>query len=318
MKAKITAIVTGVITFIIVIAICSLISKVPAGYMGIVYDVRQGVSGEVLNQGWHFTSPMKSVTLYSIGIEQSYLTSSSDGDSKDNDAFEVPTSDGKGLTVDLTFTYRYDSDQIAETFKRFRGLDGSEIKNTFIKPNVMTWTKEVTAKYPVTEILGEKRADINVILTDYLKEKFNPYGIIIENASLINIDPDDTTREAIQKKVNAQQELELAEIEKKTAKINADKEKEVALVDAAKKKETSEILAEKKLIEANADAEVIRITSEAEANAIKEKSDALTDAYVEYEKASRWNGEYPQVMAGNSSSLILDTRTNETVESNKN
>ena len=56
---------------------------------------------------------------------------------------------------------------------------------------------------------------LNAELTKYLANKFADYGIIIESASLINIDPDDQTRDAIQKKVTAQQELELAKSRKK-------------------------------------------------------------------------------------------------------
>lgn len=153
-----------------------------------------------LSQGFHLTKPTQQVTTYSIGIEQSYLTSDNRGDSKENESFEVPSNDGKGLTVDMTFTYRFDPDKVSETFTRFKGQSGKEVKETFIKPNIMSWTKEITAKYSVIDLLGDKRASLNAELTDYLKEKFEPYGIIIESVSLINIDPDEETRAAVQKK----------------------------------------------------------------------------------------------------------------------
>lgn len=140
------------------------------------------------------------MTTYSIGIEQSYLTASKDGDSSDDESFEVPSNDGKGLTVDMTFTYRYDADRVADTFTRFKGQSGKDVKNSFIKPNIMSWTKEVTAKYSVIDLLGDKRATLNSELTDYLKQKFEPYGIVIESVSLINIDPDEETRSAVQKR----------------------------------------------------------------------------------------------------------------------
>jgi hypothetical protein len=57
--------------------------KIPAGYVGIVYNsMNGGVDGEVITQGWHFVAPTKKVTTYSIGIEQSYLTSEEKGDSQ--------------------------------------------------------------------------------------------------------------------------------------------------------------------------------------------------------------------------------------------
>ena len=190
-----------------------------------VYNMNGGVAETTLTQGFHLVKPTQKVTTYTIGIEQSYLTSGSDGDSKGDESFEVPSNDGKGLTVDLTFTYRFDPDQVADTFTRFKGQSGKDVKEVFIKPNIMSWTKEVTAKYSVIDLLGDQRASLNSELTAYLKDKFEPYGIIIESVSLINIDPDDETRAAVQKKVNAQQDLELAKIEQQTANVNAEKEK---------------------------------------------------------------------------------------------
>lgn len=48
------------------------LTKIPAGYVGIVYNIQDGVSNEVLSQGLHLVAPTKKVTTYSIGIEQSY------------------------------------------------------------------------------------------------------------------------------------------------------------------------------------------------------------------------------------------------------
>ena len=115
-KGLVGGIIFGVILVIMLIVGFSCAKKVPAGYVGIVYSMNGGISDDVLTQGWHIVSPTKQVTLYSIGIEQSYLTAGEDGDSKNDDSFEVPSSDGKGLNVDLTFTYRYDENQIRIQF----------------------------------------------------------------------------------------------------------------------------------------------------------------------------------------------------------
>ena len=95
--------------------------KVPAGYVGIVYNMNGGIDGEVLTQGWHLVAPTKKVTTYSIGIEQSYLTSEDKGDSPADESFSTPTSDGKSLKVDLEFSYKFDQDKIANTFVMFKG-----------------------------------------------------------------------------------------------------------------------------------------------------------------------------------------------------
>ena len=305
-KGKVGAIVSGIVILFVVIMMFMMMEKVPAGYVGIVYSMNGGVSDEVLTQGWHIVPPTKDVTLYSVGIEQSYLTSGSDGDSRNDDSFEVPTSDGKGLNVDLTFTYRYDPEKVTQLFTRFKGQSGKEVRDSFIKPNIISWVKEVTAKYPVTEILGEERANLNIAVSEYVKEKFEPYGIIVENTSLINIDADEETRKQVQRRVNAIQELELAQTEKKTAQVKADQEKEVALTKAQQDKETAIILAqqeketaainaEKAKIDAEAKAEATRIKAEAEAEANKKIAESLTPELIEKQKIDKWNGDVPTV-----------------------
>ena len=296
MRKSLGGIATAVIIALVVIVLFVCTVRIPAGYVGVVYNMNGGISDRTLTQGFHVISPTQNVTTYSIGIEQSYLTASKDGDSSDDESFEVPSNDGKGLTVDMTFTYRYDADRVADTFNRFKSQSGKDVKNSFIKPNIMSWTKEVTAKYSVIDLLGDKRATLNSELTDYLKQKFEPYGIVIESVSLINIDPDEETRSAVQKKVNAQQDLELAKIEQQTANVNAEKEKEVAITKANQEKETAQINAEAKLIEAQAQADANRLISQ-----------SLTPELIRQQMYDKWNGKLPTVQAGNDSSVIVDT-----------
>lgn len=145
------------------------------------------------------------------------------GDSKEDESFSIPTSDGKTVRVNLEFSYRFDEVRVAETFTTFKGKSGTTIKDTFIKPKVIAWTQEVSAHYPVTDIFGDQRTAINAELDTYLKEKFDKYGIIIDTVNFTDISVDAETAAAIQKKVTAQQELELANIEAQTAKIQAEK-----------------------------------------------------------------------------------------------
>lgn len=301
-------IIAAVIIFIGLIVFFTGMTKVPAGYIAVKYEMNGGISDDTLSQGWHWTSPTVKTTLYSIGIEQSYLTKTEDGDSPRNDSFEVPSLDGKALDVDLTFTYRYDADKVADIFTRFKGRSGKEVKDIFIKPNIISKVKEVTARYPVTDILGDKRAEINSVLTDYIREYFDAYGIIIENVSLIDIAADDETRAAIQKKVTAQQDLELSRIEKQTAEVNAEKEKQVALIKANQDKETAAIEAEQKVIKANAEAEATRIKAQAQAEANKAIAESLTTELIQKSLIDKWKGEVPKIWAGGAEGImpILD------------
>lgn len=293
--ARFGAVILALILIVAMFCAVICLEKIPAGYVGVVYNMNGGVDGEILTQGWHVVSPTKKVTTYSIGIEQSYLSSENKGDSKEDESFSIPTSDGKTVRVNLEFSYRFDEARVADTFIRFKGKSGESIKDTFIKPKIVAWTQEVSANYPVTDIFGDKRTQINAELDDYLKSKFDKYGIIIDTVNFTDISVDDETAAAIQKKVTAQQELELAQVEAQTAKVQAEKDKQVA-----------QIAAETKIIDANAQADAIRIAAEAEADANKAISESLTKELIDYTYAQTWNGELPKITGG--SNAIVDAR----------
>ena len=294
------AIVLALLLIIGLICVGMCTTKVETGYVGVVYNMNGGVDGEILGQGWHLVSPTKRVTEYSIGIEQSYLTAENKGDSPKDESFSIPTSDGKTVKVNLEFSYRFDEDRVAQTFTMFKGKSGEEIKDTFIKPKIIAWTQEVSANYPVTDIFGDKRTQINAELDIYLRDKFEPYGIIIDTVNFTDISVDDETAAAIQKKVNAQQELELANIEAETARVQAEKDREVARIQAEKDKEVASIKAEQEIIAAEAKAQALLIAAEAEAEANLKIAASLTDELIEKLKYEQWNGELPKVSGGNS------------------
>ncbi len=297
-KGTIGAVFLGVVMFLVLVLGFMCMERIPAGYVGVVYSMNGGVDGEILTQGWHMVSPTKKVTTYSIGIEQSYLTSEDKGDSAKDESFSIPTSDGKTVKVNLEFSYRFDTDKITDTFTQFKGRSGEKVKDTFIKPKIMAWTQEVSATYPVTDIFGDKRTEINAELDSYLKEKFAPYGIIIDTVNFTDISVDDETAAAIQKKVTAQQELELANIEAQTAKIQAEKDKEVALIAAQQEKEKASIQAEQAKIKAQGDADALKLQAEAQAQANRKIAESLTPDLIEKIKYEKWNGQVPKVQGG--------------------
>lgn len=294
-KGGVGAIALAVILIVSIVCGVMCTSKVPAGYVGVVYNMNGGIEGDTLSQGWHMVSPTKKVTLYSIGIEQSYLTTEAKGDSPKDESFSIPTSDGKTVRVNLEFSYRFDAERVADTFVRFKGKSGENIKETFIKPKIVAWTQEVSANYPVADIFGDKRTAINTELDIYLREKFEPYGIIIDTVNFTDISVDEETAAAIQKKVNAQQNKELAQIEAETAAIQAEKDRQVATINAERDKEVAQIEADKKLISAQADADAMRIAAEAEADANKKIAESLTPELIEKIKYDKWDGTVPKV-----------------------
>lgn len=275
-KGRIGAIIVGaaIVLSIILIIFCTV--RVPAGYVAVQYNMNGGVQEKVLTQGWHIVPPTVKTTKYTVGIEQSYLTKEEKGDSENNDRFTASSAEGKAIDIDLTFTYQYKPEDVTGVFTRFKGQSGEEVKNSFIKPNIISWSKEVLAKYNVADIIGAEKENVNKAITEYVAKKFEPYGITVSNVTLINVGVDKKTREVINNKIAAQQNAETQKIKNQTA------------IDKA---------------EADAEAKMIKAEAEAKANKMIEES--LTDNVIKKKYIEKWNGELPNVATGKDS-LILD------------
>lgn len=304
MRGKIGAVVLGIIMVLGLVGVFMCTTKVPAGYIGVVYNMSGGVEGEPLMQGFHITSPTKKVTLYSVAIEQGYLSRDKVEGSKDDDSFDIPTSDGKTINVDLEYSYHFDADKITSTFVRFKGQPGDTIESTFIRGKLKAWAGEVSSTYTVIDVFGDKRADLNNAVKQHVETKFSEYGIIIDTINFTRIETDAETQAAIQKKVNAQQELELAQIEAKTSKVQAEKDKEIALIAAGQEKEKASIKAEQDVIKAQGDADAKMIAAQAEADANRKIADSLTPELIQKTKLEKWNGDVPKVQG--SAATIVD------------
>jgi len=272
--------------------------KIPAGHVGVVYNMNGGVCGEVLTQGWHVVSPTKKVTKYSVGLEQSYLTASEQGDSPNDESFSASSSEGKSLTVELTYTYQYDPATVTDVFTRFRGQSGKEVRDSFIKPNVVSWTKEVVARYQVADIIGSKRSEVNTALTEYLAGKFAPYGITVTNVSLIDVGVDADTQNAINQKIQAQQNAETQKISNQTAIDKAE-------ADATAKLTAEKANADAKLIQAQANADALTIQADAEAQANEKLRKSLSQDVLTQEWINKWNGVLPSVTGSDNAIVNL-------------
>lgn len=276
MKSKmIGSIVAGILVVGGLVGVLTCVEKIPAGYVGVIYSMNDGVQDETLPQGWKVVSPTKKVVEYTVSTEQGFLSSENESN------FSVPTSDGKMIDVDVEYSYHFDADRLPDTYTRFKGQSGEAIENSFIKGKIKSWSQEVTATFPVLDIYSSKRGELNTALYNHLLSKFDEYGIIIDSINFSRIGLDEQTAKTIQEIVTAQQELERVKIEKDKAQLESERAK----------------------IEAEGKAEVTRISAEAEANANKLLQQSLTDNIVKSQYIEKWDGKL-SIVSGESNAII--------------
>lgn len=244
-------IVAALIIALILAVMC--IEKIPRGHVGSIYSIKGGTSDEVLTEGWHLVSPMKKVTEYSVATEQLLLTQDERKGSDTDESFNATCKDGV-LNVDLEMSYHFEADTIPTIAKKYRGMSGDEIVDSIIKSKVKTYVNEVTSEYTILEAYMDKKTELNQEVTVHLRSALEPYGIVVESATIPRAEPDDAIKSAITERSKKAQEVEAAKQEQEKQKI----------------------LAETKIIEAQGEADATIAAAEGEAKANKLITESLT------------------------------------------
>lgn len=235
-----------------------------AGKVGVVYSVNGGIKDQVLSQGVHFINPLDKVKEFTVSNEQLILSKDSREGSEEDDSFKVSTADNANIAISFQMSYRFDENKITETYTKFKGMSGEDIIEKRVKTVLKSKVSEVTTNYDLMDIYSGNRSVINDELTTYLNEQLGEeYGIEVLDASIIDVHPDATLEESIQKRLNAMQEAETAKTEQEKVKVEM----------------------ETKLLQAQKDAEIKKTEADAEAYANEKLSKSITQELIDMKEA---------------------------------
>jgi regulator of protease activity HflC (stomatin/prohibitin superfamily) len=276
-KKLIPVAVAGLIVGGIVLSNCTTVIK--QGHVGAVYDrFEKGIQDYTLSEGLHFISPWQKVNQFPISVETVYMSADEREGSEQNESITVSCQDGS-LNADLAFSYRFDSKDIPNVQRRYRGKDGGYIMNNVLRGQLRTWVSEVSKDYTTMEVHLTKKNEVNDKLTQYLNQKAEKYGVIFENVSLAETRATSEVQRAIEKRQQISQEVEQQKLELEKSEIA---------------KEKAQLDAERKLIEA-----------QGERKANEEKAKGLDSKILEQMKIEKWDGQLPVSTNGQS---IIDFR----------
>lgn len=266
----------------------SCIKVVHAGEVGIVYDYfRGGVQKETLSQGMHFRNPF--VKIYKIDTTQQKLEFA---------PFNVQTQDSEFANFTVEIKYRVPISNANKTFLEFKGMP----KPDMLQTDVQSAIKEFSINYNIYGILGGDFETLRTNAYDDLKDTLDEFGIEVIELNFKDIDAGDEIEKAIIQKGIIKQEKDQAEEKRQVAEI----EQQRRLIEA----ETSK---QEVIKSAEAEAEKMRIKAEAESEAIRLIQEQLSTSpsYIDYIKWSNWDGKLPEVIAGDSANMIIDTRSDD-------
>lgn len=239
------------------------LERISVGDVGVVYSTT-GVERETLAPGWHWVSPIKKVKRFPVSQQQIVFSNNPAdyNDKKHEDwSIDAPASGGM-VKMNLTVNYSFRADRVVDLYTRFNGMDGDQLVANYIQNSIIAYVKEVTPKFSVMDIYGERKSEVNQAISAYLNEKLaEEYGINVLSALIIDVELDDALRQKVMAKEQAKQDAEIAELERQTSLAQAETKLAMAEAQAEIDRTEAQTAADVALIAAQAEAEANRIIS---------------------------------------------------------
>lgn len=259
-------------------AVTASIVQIEAGYIG-VQKLFGKVQNTVLPSGLHFVNPLVDVIEVDIKT-QNYTMSGvhNEGRLSGDDAIRTLSADGLEVIIDLTVLYRVlpsDAPQLIDKI----GLD---YEDKVVRPIARTKIRDNAVYYDAVSLYSSKRDEFQEKIHASIEKEFKRRGLVVENLLIRNITLPPSVKNAIEQKINAEQEAQKME-------FVLQKEKQEA---------------ERKRVEAKGIADYQRIISL-----------NLTDKQLQYEQikalkelAASQNAKMILMGSGKGGSVILDAK----------
>ena len=240
--------------------------------------------------------------------------------------------DAQTMDVAMTVQYQIDVSRAIQIAEQYGSI---EVLANRIESIAIEKTKSHLSSYSAMNII-ETRSSISPQVEEIIKAAVDAdYCVKIVAVVLTNIDFSDAFEKTVEDKMIAEQEKLKAEYEKETAIVNAEKELEVAKLAAEAKIESAKADAQAQIEVASAEARAIQLKSIEVARALgftitetridnedgsvdveytidfsgkSAEEIALISEYMKYlEYLAKWNGELPNVVAGESATVVIPT-----------
>lgn len=250
-------------------------SKVPAGNVGVKFDLYggdRGVTGEVVGPGKYWLGWNEEMYLFPT-FSQNYTWALTKGN---NESISFQDKEGINLNADIGISYYIEADKADLVFQKYRkGVD--ELTDIVLRNMTRDALNRHASTMDAEKIFGSDKTQLMTTVQADIAAQVKPLGIIIEKMYWIgSIRLPETLTTAINAKQSAVQKAQQRENELQTAAAQAQIERE----------------------KARGEADALVITAEGQAKANRLVAESLSDRLVEYKAIQTWDGKLPQVSGG--------------------
>jgi regulator of protease activity HflC (stomatin/prohibitin superfamily) len=266
------------------------------GYVGIIFDkVNRQVSTRALDPGWQFINPFtQSIQQYPVTIQTySMVARSNEGSDASDDSIKVQSIEGQQVNLDVVIQYQVIKEQAAELFQDWGGAPINIVEDRIVRQYTRSQVPLVASRYGWEQISASEREKISGEVAERLEAEFNRRHLQLVSFGIREVHLPQQLQQALDQKIQAQQEAERQEYQLQQAKVKAQQDQVAAEGQAN---------ALKAQAEGEAQATLTRARAQAEAN--RQLSQSLTPDLIRYEQLQRWDGKLPVFSGGGATPLI--------------
>lgn len=197
-------------------------------------------------------------------------------------SFASYTKDAQPLTAAIEYQYEPITGQAMNIVSQYGSYEILEQK---LQAAVEERAKIVFARYGAMTLL-ENRATLSAQVQEEVKELEELFPVNFRQVVVKDIDFSDAFEQAVEAKMQAEQNALRAENEKQEAITRAEQEREVARVKA-----------EAAVLEADGEARALEI--------IRKSLENMPDTWIAQQYLEKWDGKLPQLITGDGSGVML-------------
>jgi prohibitin 1 len=196
------------IAVLVLVALSSCITVVPAGNVGVV-DFFGTVSEHTLKSGINLINPFSRIIKFSIKTQET------------KEVMDVPSKEGMNIKLEVSVLYHLDPEKAAEVYKTV----GENYEEIILIPQFRSVARGVTASFEAKALYTSEREMVSNLIKKDLEKIVSPRGVIVESIPMRRIGLPEGLSKSIEEKLQADQESQRMQFVLQKEKQEAERKK---------------------------------------------------------------------------------------------
>ncbi|MFN8509040.1 MAG: prohibitin family protein [Deinococcaceae bacterium] len=230
----------------------SAVVIIPAGQVGVIFNVLSGVRTTSLSDGYHLILPgVETVTLYDARLQEITLSKRGEDGPDIDESISARSKEGLEISADVTVQFRVRREEAAQLHRDF----GSDYIRTVIRPQIRSKVRDGIGQFNAADLISTQRSALEKRVTDGLNNEFDKSHLELISVLLRELRIPDSVAKVIEEKQTAEQQVKIEQ----------------------NRLEQSKIIAQRKVAEAKGESDAAIARAEGESQALRLRGQAIKD-----------------------------------------